>query len=170
MRCDDVRATLQGNVYEKTQASPEVLAHLEECTDCRFCAAQVKELTRLLDVDEDVEPRPGFDTRFFARLEELKAERAIKEKASWWRRWPVWVAAASLSMSAAAAVVLLGVQPPATSTLENDLALAMELEMLEDLDLVRQLDEVEVYAVLAQLEVEDLDAMLSATVREKMPR
>lgn len=167
MRCDDVRATLQGNVYEKTQASPEVRTHLEECADCRAYGAQAEELTRLLDLDEDVEPRPGFDTRFFARLEELKAER---DKASWWRRWPVWVAAASLSMSAAAAVVLLGVQPPATPTLESDLALAMELEMLEDLDLVRQLDEVEVYAVLAQLEVEDLDAMLSATLREGMPQ
>lgn len=162
MRCNDVRATLVQRDHAKMSA--ELRDHVAECADCGAYDLQAQKLNRLLDLDEDVEPRPGFDTRFFARLEELKTQRANKETASWWRRWPVWVAAASLSVSAAAAVMLLGVPAPTTLSLENDLALAMDLEMLEELDLVRQLDAVEAYEVLALLELDDLDAVSNAGV------
>ena len=61
--------------------------------------SEMDALDSLLSLSEDEPPRPGFDTRFFAQLEEMKRES--QEAPSWFRRlvWilaPVGVAAAAL--------------------------------------------------------------------------
>lgn len=102
-------------------------------------------LDRLLAVDEDEPPRPGFDTRFFARLDEHRA-------ASQRPRWLPRLGLALGGFAAAAAVALFVVTRPGgllERPSQEELAMAMELELLEDLELVANLEVVEAYEALA---------------------
>ncbi len=158
MQCDEVRALLQANAYE-TEPEPEVSGHLVGCADCRAHGARLELLNELLDNDEGTEPRPGFDTRFFARLEELKAGEHEGAPARARARWLRWLMAA-VPVVAAATLLVMTIAPDAGPALEDDLSLAMELEMIEEIEVVRSLDEIEAYEILAQLDPNELDAML----------
>lgn len=104
-------------------------------------------LDRILALDEDQPVRPGFDTRFFARLEEHKRE-ARRPRA--WRRWTIGLA----TLSAAAAALVMVVLPVGKETpmSPQELALVMDLELLEDYELVRDLEVIEAFETLAQLD------------------
>jgi hypothetical protein len=95
-------------------------------------------LNKLLAADGDEEPRPGFDTRFRARLAEMKTKKTR-------RAWALGL----VSALGAAAAIAIAVVPRAEQQHDPALEIAMEYELLENYDIVKDLPAIE---VLAQLE------------------
>lgn len=151
MRCDQVREQLAGRRYGQV-LSTDAHGHRDVCVVCQGFACAGEKLDALLSLDEPQEPRPGFDTRFFARLAEVKAAEAAQPKASLWRWWLVGL----VPLGAAAALVLL-IQRPGEPAFENELALAVELELLESYEVVKELEDVEAYEVLAFVDLADIE-------------
>ncbi|MDD9932870.1 MAG: hypothetical protein OXT09_04665 [Myxococcales bacterium] len=176
MRCEDARAALDTSRYGDTDragepgAKPAVeqaRAHVEGCTECEAFAERAAALDRMLALDEPQPPGPGFDTRFFARLEE---ERQSRKRRGLWR-W-TW---ALVPAGVAAAVALVGLPARAPTPTDGaaqgehavlaeippeDMALVMELELLEDLPVLERLEEVEAFELLETIEAEELEAIL----------
>jgi anti-sigma factor RsiW len=157
MRCEQARALLEAR-YE-LERSAELTAHLAECRECAALDAHDGALDSWLALSEAVVTRPGFDTRFFARLEQEKS-RARQRR---WLRW-AW----ALVPAAAAAAALLWLRPvPApgvagalpVEVAPDDVALAVDLELVEQLEVAGKLDEVEAYDVLSELDDGELERM-----------
>src|SRR5262245_17858708 len=109
MRCERARELLGEARYARHDADAELHAHVAECAACRALQADHAALDRVLALDQPAVPRPGFDTRFFARLEQ---EKATLQRGSARRRF-VW---AVLPLCAAGAVALvLALRPPQAS-------------------------------------------------------
>ncbi len=167
MRCEDVKAAFVAAHYAKSELDVKAQAHLAVCVSCNeFCGAQLG-LDSLLAAAPDATPRPGFDTRFFARLEGVKKDTKHAERAGVAprrvTRWS-WLALA-LPLTAAAAVSLVVWQRHSAQLVEQarqDEAIARDLELVENLPVVQQLDEVEAYEVLAEANVDDLDRAMRA--------
>lgn len=98
-------------------------------------------LDALLAADGDEEMRPGFDTRFHARLAEHKA-RAPK---SHW--WVLLVLPASIA--AAIVLTLTVMNKPRGDDAAAAIEIAYEYELYEDYDVVRDLPDLEVLEMLA---------------------
>jgi hypothetical protein len=65
--------------------------------------AEIRRLETLLDQDEAGEPRPGFDTRFFARLEEEKQQESKRG----WRSFGLYIFAPVLAAAGLALFLYL---------------------------------------------------------------
>lgn len=149
-------------------ASDAVLdAHLKQCARCEQRAASEAALDRLLLLDSPHTPGPGFDTRFFARLD---AERGKQRRGRvWGMHWAGW---ALVPIAAGVALVLMRAQPqkPATqdellaAELEpDDVDLVLELELVEDLPVIQQLDELEAFELLEAVDQAELDKLAAET-------
>jgi hypothetical protein len=157
MRCHDVQEAVIAARYDGLEASAEVRAHVASCASCSAFAAESAAVEGLLASDSDEPARPGFDTRFFARLADEKAKRQTKV----WR-WPR-LAFVSFGTALAALLVVVVVsrsEPREDAAGATDLELAMNLEMIEELDVVAKLDEVEAFEAMAQADAAELDAAL----------
>jgi hypothetical protein len=150
MRCDEAREALAAARYGGEPVATAVLAHIEACAACRALSVRAAALETALAADGALEPRPGFDTRMFARLDEMRLRRA--------RRLPRWVLGA-IGLAAMGTAAVLLVRTPGPEGSPDDLALAADLELVEDLDLLRRFDEVEAFAVLSQLDADDIEAL-----------
>lgn len=115
--------------------------------------SEMDALDAMLALSEDEPPRPGFDTRFYAQLEEMKRE--ADEAPSWSKKLLWWLAPAGLA-AAVLLVVQTGVSP--SDMTDDQLAIAMELELFEDFETVRELDTLEDFELIAQLTLDELDA------------
>lgn len=133
---------------------PEVTQHLTGCQNCQQFLARHRALDALLSADSDDEPRPGFDTRFFARLEAMKGKRVPQRRPLW-----QWV---SLASGAAALAVgfFVVTQRSTPNALVEDMDFAMQLELVEELPLLQQLEEVETYELLAQVDSATLEKLM----------
>ena len=105
-------------------------------------------LDALLASDTNEEPRPGFDTRFFARLAELKRGKG-RHRFAW--------GLGALAAAAAACVAFLALHNVGRTTFVEEIDLAQNLELAEDIDVVSHLDDVEAFEVLAQLDPKELE-------------
>lgn len=111
-------------------------------------------LDEILAVDTDEEVRPGFDTRFHARLAEAKNP---KPKKLWW----VLVPAVSAAAFALGLMVFErhDTQLPAQASnaaaepSDIDVAIALDYDMLANYDVVAELDTIETFELLAQNDV-----------------
>jgi hypothetical protein len=175
MRCKSVRRILSEARYQGGQYPPGVAEHLVGCQGCGEFARANERLDELLDLDHAIEARPGFDTRFFARLSELKVSERESERerattalgayrlSEWLQRWRWGFASMSVAAAIALALVLrpnhepISVSSQVAPLGEQDLALARDLELIEDLDLVRRLQEVEIFETVAQLDLEAIE-------------
>ena len=115
--------------------------------------SEMDTLDAMLALSEDEPPRPGFDTRFYAQLEEMKREA---EEAPNWIRRLMWVLAPVGFAAAALMVVQSGVV--SSDPTDEQLAIAMDLELFEEYETVRELDTLEDFELLAQLTLDDLEA------------
>jgi predicted anti-sigma-YlaC factor YlaD len=149
MRCDEAREALAAARYGGEPVAATVQAHVEACAACRVLSVRAAALETALAADVALEPRPGFDTRMFARLDELRRRRT---------RLSRWVLGA-VGLAAMGTAAVLWVRSPGSGGSPDDLALAADLELVEDLDLLRRFDEVEAFAVLSQLDPADLEAL-----------
>src|SRR3954462_12009304 len=97
MHCERARELLSAAGYAADGEMPELRAHLAECAACRAVQADHAALDRVLALDEPAVPRSGFDTRFFARLEQEKAsqQRGRSRRRFIWALLPVGAAAAA---------------------------------------------------------------------------
>jgi len=157
MRCRDVQQIISSVAGTGARLNRQAQDHLAGCADCQHFAQQSESLDLLLAVDADQEPRPGFDTRVFARLNEQK-----QRPRAWWALKPSWLLAGAALATAATIVLVIAGQrqgPPPPS----DLELAMRLEMLEDIDVARDLETIEAFEVLALLDSETLRQATSAS-------
>ena len=167
MQCYEARQAMLDTQYDpqSTQGLLEELeSHLRSCEACQQLAQTDQVLNTILDLDPTIEPAPGFDTRLFARINQVQKQR---EKFNLFRfinhlRWPLMSGA--LAATAIAALVL-NFQPTGDKEflVDPDLALAMEIELLENIDLVAQLDAVEDFDILNKLDLAELANPLSNT-------
>jgi hypothetical protein len=169
MRCDEAQSELKlGGV---TGVSAEVNSHVRGCEQCRALMEQHGALNALLALDQPHRPRPGFDTRFFARLKG-EHEAARKKRGLWALKMWLWAL-----VPAAAGVALLvartgrepseqavppEAQAPAAlieAIAEGDLALVMDEDpaLLEDLAVLQRLDELEDLELLDGVDQAELD-------------
>jgi predicted anti-sigma-YlaC factor YlaD len=155
MRCDQARDAL---AHARHSGGPdrELHAHLAQCDACRALQAREGALDRWLALDEPARASAGFDARFFAKLAEERARAR--------RRRTLRVAWLLVPAAAAAAGVMMWLQRPAPVPAElpaDEIALAMDLELVEELEVVTQLDELEAYDVLGQVDEEELERLLA---------
>lgn len=189
MRCDDARALLDAVRYageegaaldapgaaparaNETRASTphadvapvlEARAHVGSCAECQAHLARSESLDRVLALDDTTPPGPGFDTRFFARLDEERTARKRRGLWRWaWALVPVGVAAGLALMRAPAAP-----PPDRDPTMpladlpQGDIALMMELELVEELEVVERLDELEAFELFEDVDDATLDAIM----------
>src|SRR5688500_11413632 len=92
MRCDEAQTELLAG--QAPSASPELAAHVRGCASCQALAGEQSALDAVLALDEAHRPGPGFDTRFFARLDGErsagKKKRALFSMRMWlWALVPV---------------------------------------------------------------------------------
>ena len=158
MRCDEARERLTESRYQEGELDPAIAAHLQQCATCQAFAAEAEALDQLLAEEQDLPPRPGFDTRFYARLQELKAGGARGGFASRLR----WGLAGLLGAGAAAVALFFSLQPGPAATMDQELELAMNLELARELPLLQQLEQVEAFEVLSHVEPEELEQLLDA--------
>ena len=149
MRCERLQQEALAVGLRVDALSSDDQAHLATCEVCSAFLEEQVALVALLDSDEVQPPRPGFDTRFFARLEQAKA----KQRSPWRMVLGFGIAAA-----AAASFLLVGV--PATPEAVSDVEVALEQEMLENLELMQRLDEAQEHALLAMIDEEELEALI----------
>lgn len=148
---DDLTALLDGALPAGRRA--EVEAHLAGCAACRAERDRLAAaLSALGALPPPPEPSPWFAARLAARLAEEPAPRAsvLGRLRAW--RWRLAVPAAGLA--AAAAVALLVVRHQR----DLELAVAGELELLQDLEAVASVGDVETpedAAVIAALDTLD---------------
>ncbi|MBI5511620.1 MAG: hypothetical protein HY903_22925 [Deltaproteobacteria bacterium] len=157
MQCHDLQQALTAARVGKRPLDEEQQRHLASCDACRAFAALDLRLERALAADADEEPGVGFDTRFFARLGEVKKQGER-------RRW----LGLSLSFAAAAAAALVAFVALNDADHDDwggDIELAMNLELAADLDVVKHLDDVEAFEIIAKLDDRDLDAVLNEAGR-----
>lgn len=121
--------------------------------DFQASKSEMDALDAMLAFSEDEPPRPGFDTRFFAQLEEMKRE--AEEAPSWSKKLLWWLAPAGLA--AAAALFVFQTGTPVNDMTDDQLAIAMELELFEDFETVRELDTLEDFELIAQLTLDELE-------------
>jgi predicted anti-sigma-YlaC factor YlaD len=155
MRCEQAQEALIDARYD-AESSSELAAHLGECATCRAFQAREIALDGVLALDEPAVVRPGFDTRFFARLDAEKARARRKRFTRFY-----W---ALVPLAAGAVLVLLrpAQVPHAPDSAmakvpAGDLGLAMELDLVENIAVVQKLDEVEAYDLLDQLDEGELE-------------
>jgi hypothetical protein len=151
MQCEQVMACLTHERYEAGR-SAELEAHLSGCPACATFAKRETELDAALSKLDPVAASAGFDARFYARLS--------TEKASGRRRAYTRVAWAALPLAAAAGVLLFlrpGASPARVETLpREEMGIAVELELVRNLDVVSRLDELQAYDMLNELDESDL--------------
>lgn len=157
MRCEAYQEAWLQARYAEHAPQPRVREHIETCVDCQRFTRGQKQLDRQLEHEQPIEPGLGFDTRFFARLEAERAQAKLPR--SPWRRPALWLSWASLAAALALALLLFRPAREAQPSLDEDVALMRELELVEELPMLRKLDEVEAYEVLARIRSEDLDAL-----------
>ena len=160
MSPEAIRAALEAARYNNEPLSPEIATYIRDNPSAQAIEREVLALDAALNLDEDQPVRPGFDTRFFARLEDQKKE-AVAPSVGIWQRLR-WALAPVVMVGAAASVVLFVDTTPQPSTMDPDLQLALELELLEDYEVVEQLDELEELELLAQLSLDDFDDLESS--------
>jgi hypothetical protein len=161
MRCHEVQEAVVAGRYGGGALPADVTDHLAGCAECASFVRQSAALDGLLAADVDLPLRPGFDTRFRALLDEQKGQG----RAAFWR-WPRLAAAAlGTALAAVLAVVTLGGRHPTPrgEAPPSDLAVAMNLELLENMEVVARLDEVEVLDLMSQAGPEALDAAIRET-------
>lgn len=156
MLCDDLRDALLASRNNAAELEADAHEHLETCAECQSYAGETEALDALLARDEDEEPRPGFDTRFFARLDELKS----RPTGSWFSRYRWLFAGAAAAATTAAVILSLSVGGEPTGSMADDIDLAMHLDLLEELEMIRALNDVEAFETLAYVDPETLDAVI----------
>lgn len=118
MKCEEVREQFVESVASSSGVkSPEATAHLASCGECSQALKSFESTMALLDEWRAPEPSPYFQTRFRAKLAELKAEEAAHPAWSgflgWLRRpafgMPVWrpMAAGVLALAMAVGIGLM---------------------------------------------------------------
>ena len=154
MQCDTLKDEFVAHGGALSNAAK---THLEGCGACEAFVRENQALNALLREDPGSEPRPGFDTKFFARLEAEKTpawRRALTGRGLW-----LW---GSLATAAALVLVLTRAPAPETPPLdEAELALAMNLPLLENYEVLADLTQVEDYALLAEVQADELEALFS---------
>jgi len=140
--------------YVRREPAAEVREHMLGCAQCREFTAEQCALEQLLGQLPEEQAGLGFDTRFFARLED---ERKSPTRRSWLR---VWLALGPAALAALMlAVHLQKPLQPMASTPHDDVALMRDLDLVEELPLLTKLEEAEAYDALAQATAADLDAV-----------
>lgn len=161
MRCKEALQAVLDARYEGREPPAAALEALKR-DECRELLERATKLDALLGLDEPHEPGPGFDTRFFAKLEEQKSRG---------RRGLFAGAFATLTVGAAAAAVLalttFGTiaEGPIDGATDPEVALMRDLELLEAYDVVEKLDEVETFELLAALDPETLDQLIEEEIQ-----
>lgn len=155
MQCKDALQAVLDAKYEGREPPGEALEALKRA-ECRELLERSQKLDALLALDEAHEPGPGFDTRFFARLDEEKSRA---------RRPSLPALLGTLTVGAAAAAVLVATSTTTAPTLPtepvtDEVAMMRDLELLEELEVVEKLDEVETFELLAAVDAETLDRLI----------
>jgi len=146
---DDLTALLDGALAPARRA--EVEAHLHACGACRAERARLAGALALLSaLPPPPEPSPLFTTRLAARLarEPAPAAGLLARLFAW--RWRLAVPVAGLAAAAAVAVLTVRHQRA------EELALAADLDLLENYEVVASLGDVETEedaAVVASLDL-----------------
>jgi hypothetical protein len=170
MRCDEAQRELLGG--GEAGSNDELDRHVRECAECSAIAGEQRALDTLLALDQPHQPGPGFDTRFFARLDDertaSKNKRALFSVRMWlWALVPVAAGVALLMLPKAdkppAAPPEAHAPPALMEALgeaeADDLELASEIELLEDIDVVQRLEELEDFELLGEIDPAELDRL-----------
>jgi predicted anti-sigma-YlaC factor YlaD len=157
MSCESFRDRLEahGDGLLDEAGRREVDAHLRACPACAGLVRRAARLAQVLGASGDVEPSPGMEARFLARL---RAE--AEPRASAWRRlvagWRGWALAAA--GAAAAAAVALAVWPRGEGPASPAPA-EVSVDLLRNLDLLRNFDTLSNLETLEGVTPEELDAV-----------
>jgi len=144
-------------------------AHLDDCPECRKVAAELKATSGILCGLNELEPSPGFDATFWARIKEEKIRKEAQETEREERRraWLGILDVPALRPAlATAAVILVAVgliysragrdERSAQNGLEpsfQEIQMALEIDMLRDMEMLRNLDLLEDFEVISQLDL-----------------
>lgn len=171
MRCGKARKNLTAYIDGELdgRALEPLKAHLDDCPECRAVAAELKTTSGILSGLTELEPSPGFDATFWARIKEEKIRKAAQEAEREERRraWLGVLGVPALRPALAAAVVVLvavgliyhragrderlarnGVEPSF-----QEIQMALEIDMLREMEMLQNLDLLEDFEAIAQLDL-----------------
>jgi anti-sigma factor RsiW len=145
MKCDlnrnELRRFLAGEL--SGAESSRIRHHLAGCPSCAATLSVVDRTELLPALDEVVEPSENLRTRFHATLREHHRRRQVPMQ--WWQKlMPVGLPGRVVLGGAVAALVIGGVllrlQQPATPPPAPDVAIVENLQLYQDMAVIRDLD------------------------------
>ena len=142
----------------------EIAAHLQACAACAAERRRLEALLRAVDSVAAPKVSPEFDAGFAAKLAQARVAAAASSASAgagprhaWWRLPALGAAAAALVVAVVVGVTLRSRTHPTELTRAGEVAIARDLELLRDYEVVSNLDVLEDYEV-----VSNLDALLEA--------
>lgn len=146
---EDLTALADGELAPERAVT--IRDHLSSCGDCskQLTAIERSLVLQRRSLSELPELRPGFDTRMWARLDEVRAQESRSRWSLWWKPLAIAAGAAAAVLVAAAplggpsaVLVPLGIQrPPAKVAKQTDLF--RDYQIIEHLDELEHFDTVE---------------------------
>jgi hypothetical protein len=150
MRCEDARQAVQDARYGEPP-SPDAALHVAGCAACAEFVQRAAALDSELARAQTESASAGFDARFFARLEhEKRGGKGRRYARAGWAILPLAAAFALLVSRHAPERAALA------STPKQELSLAIDLELIRNIEVVSKLDELEAYDVLSELDEAEL--------------
>ena len=173
MRC----ATARKNITAYTDGElhgrelDRMKAHLGGCPECRQAAAELRATAGVLSGMAELEPSPGFDAAFRARLDAERVGRAAREQEGRDREerrrpWLGLLHAPALRPAlgtAAVAILVAGLLyyrvgpgreagPEDLEASLQEIQMALEVDMLRDMEMLRNLELLEDFDTIEQLD------------------
>jgi len=165
MKCLEVRRLIPDFLEGQLRAKDydEVSAHLQACKDCAKEKRLYEESWKLMGQWQDIEPEPGFKSRFWNRLigqtESAKAPRInifrLPKRASF-----ALVTAATIII--VVSVALLNYLPSRSAAIlaskisEEEMILVENIDLLENLEIIQYIDLLENMEIIENLDKIDL--------------
>lgn len=148
MSCQHDHEVLMSALSENGALPTQLQQQTQTCASCAAFVRAAAGLDGFLrEADPDLDPSGAFSLRVQQAIQTER--RAAAAEKAWWRR-PAFFATALSGCAAAVLAVTLFIRDPALS--EDDLFVADHQEMLAELDLMQQMDAVEDFAVIAELD------------------
>jgi anti-sigma factor RsiW len=115
-----------------------VRRHLDTCTACQKQLAALQCADDWIREPGDTALSAGFEQRFWAKVADLDHQKALPA----WRQWlqPGWRPAMAAGLAASIVLGVLMISGPEPDLSRDEMAIAENMELLMDYDLIRHLE------------------------------
>ena len=157
MNCEETRAGLDQLRCGRLsgEASRRLRRHLASCPACWSALGDSDRIEALSSMDPSIEPSPDLSERFRELLRRHRSAQDGRARTAWWREpWRLRRLAAAVALACLLTLVMYLKdfrRGPPSSQEVADYSLAVDLPLLEDMDVIRNLELIEDFDAVQRL-------------------